>query len=349
MPVMRRWALASAALLVAAGLGLAAGLPAHASGGQEIMDNIRNSSTGQWQGWEPPAQPTGDILDYPAVAADSADDSIHVDVVTTTGFWDISRGSNGQWSKWAQPESQPPNDQFYQVYSVSEPNGGIEYYQISHNHIWSDFRFPDGSWLGWAQTSQTVPEDTDTLAATAAGVNGNFVVQVVAMTTGGAIWHTIYNPGNGSWQNWAQPVQVPSFAQTIAAAGLRNGDAEFIAVGNNGMVYHNIRFADGSWQKAQWVEPAQPPAGWWSPDSSVSVSAAADYNGNAQFVIWYLNLSNSVPSIYHTIRYSDGSWQKTGWGKPGLAPGYPACSGDIAIPTWNSNDTNLHLDALCVP
>jgi hypothetical protein len=352
MPVMRRWALASAALIVAAGLGLAAGAPAHADGpGQIIMDNIRSSSTNNWQGWEPPVQPPGDIVDIPDVTADASDGSIHVDVVTSTGFWDISRNSNGQWSSWEPPPQPPdvptnPTGQFFQVYSVGEPDGGIEYFQVFDDYLWSAFRFPDGDWLGWGPTTQRVPEDTESLAATAVtDVPGGFNIQVMAMTTGGALWHTVYSPVNG-WQSWAEPAQVPAFATAVAAAGLTNGNAEFIAVNNNGVVYHTIRYASGSW--ASWQRPVQPPAGWYSPDSTISISAAADYYGNAQFMIWEENFATNSSSVYHTIRYANGSWQASGWGRLPLPSGWPVCNGNIAIPTFIPSDTDLHVDAFCV-
>jgi hypothetical protein len=353
MPVRRRWARASAALMVVAGLGLAAGTPAHADGsGQILYDNIRDSNTGEWQGWEPPTQPPGTILIDPVVSADAAADSIHVDVITTSGLYDIARDSNGNWSLW-EPPPQPPDSpatgssgESWQIYTASEPDGSIEYFQIYNGYIWYALRYPNGRWFGWVQTEEQVPANTDTMAVTAVGVPGGYQVQFMAMTVGGALWHNILS-STGEWQGWEQPAQVPDFAEAIAAAGLRNGEAEFIAIARNGKVYHTIRSASGLF--ASWVAPVQPPAGWYGPANEIHVSAAADYNGNAQFVIWDLNLSSGSSTLYHTIRYADGSWQSTGWGKPALAPGWPACGGSVAIPTFNPNDTNLHLDALCVP
>lgn len=355
MPVMRRWASASAALMVAAGLGVAAGAPAHADGsGQMIYDNIRNSSTGEWQGWEPPSPPPGTIVSYPDVSADTAADSIHVDVITTSGLYDIARNSNGTWTAWAKPP-QPPDvpatgqsGDSYQTYSIGEPDGAIEFFQIYQGYLWYALRYPGGGWFGWTLTSEPVPSGTVSLAVTATGGGpGGYSVQMMAITASGALWHDVL-PSDGTWQGWIEPAQVPQGATAVAAAGLTNGNTEFMAIAHNGLVYHTIRYASGAWQVWTAV-PHQPPAGWYGTASSLGLSAAADYNGNAQFVIWDLNLNSGSTTLYHTIRYADGSWQSTGWGKPAMPAGLPVCVGSVAIPTFNPKDTNLHLDALCLP
>jgi hypothetical protein len=338
--------------MIAAGLGVALGAPAHANGpGQTIYDNIRSSSTGLWQGWEPPAQPPGAIESYPDVSADAAADSIHVTVVTSSGLWDTECQSSGKWTPWAQPP--PPPDLpatdptgTYQIYSASTPAGAIYFFQIYKGAIYQSVRSPNGSWGTWVQ-DESVPAGTVSLATTVAGSN-SWNIQLVAKTSSGTIWHGVIAPGARDW-SWEPPAQVPGGAVAVSAAGLVNGDAEFMAIGGNGLVYHNIRRVDGSWQG--W-EPLgyQPPAGWYNSDNAVGVSAAADYNGNAQFVIW--DTGSSGTTLYHTIRYADGIWQSTGWGKPAMQPaqepGQPKlCTGSIAIPTFNSRDTDLHLDALC--
>jgi hypothetical protein len=364
---MRRGARASVALMVAAGLGVAglgvaAEAPAHASApGQTIFDNIRDSSTTVWQGWEPPVQPPGTIESIPDVSSDSAADSIHIDVVTSSGLYDIERYSNGTWSKWAQPPqppatpaTDPSNDSPnalatdpggpYQIYSADTGSGAIYLFQIYNGWIYWTLRYHGGSWVkSWSKTVQA-PANTATIAVTTAGpVTGSTqTLQILAMTSSGQLWHTLSSLGS-SWQAWEQPAQLPDGAESIAAAGLTNGAAEFIAIAGNGEVYHTIRTVSGLWQK--WEAPVQPPAGWNDPLEDPTISAAADYNDNTQFVIWDMNLLSGITDLYHIIRYANGYWQSSGWLSPWMPPG--PCRGTITIPTFTSSDTNLHLDAFC--
>jgi hypothetical protein len=352
-PKARRWVWAGAALLLTAGLAVTAGTPAHADGpGQAIVDNIRYSSNAQWQGWDqPPTQPSGTIASYPDVSADAAADSIHVDVVTTTGLWDTERNSNGTWGPWAQPP-QPPalpggpdDDGVYQTYSAGLPDGDIDFFQIWDGEIWWVTRYSDGGWDDWDETGLLTQYGTVSLAVTTVDLGGDYDDEITAITNEGTLWHSIYDETTDEWQAWASPAPVPGGgAEAVTTAGLVNGNTEFLAVSRSGVIWHNIRFANGSWQG--WEEPKQPPAGWYSTANNYGLGSAADYNGNAQFILWDLNLSTGATTLYHTIRYASGSWQDA-WGTPTI-PADQNCVGSAAIPTFNPNDTNLYLDAVCL-
>lgn len=357
-PVIHRWLWASAALMVAAGLGVVSEAPAHASGtGQTIYDNFRDTGTGIWQGWQPPAQPPGTIESYPAVSADSANGSIHIDVVTSQGLYDIEEDFDGvgdsYWAKWEPPPQPPatpksdPSATSYQIYSVGLPGGTIFFFQIYNGQLWWDSRFPDGDWsTPWTEAGVTMPSGTVSLAMTATGNSDNFTIQMLALTSSGTIWHNLL-AYTGYWQGWQKPAQLPDGAKAIAAAGLTDGDTEFMAVAGNGLVYHTIRSGTtGEWQT--WEPPVQPPAGWYDSANEYNLSAAADNAGNAQFVLWDTG-TNGVTSIYHTIRAANGTWQSAGWGKPAMPPGNQNCAGSAAIPTFDTDSSfwDLHLDALC--
>lgn len=345
MLVGRRWAMASAALLVAAGLGLAATTPAHADGpSQTIFDNIRNSGSELWQGWQTPVQPPGNIVSYPDDSTDTLTDSTHVDVITTDGLYDIERYSNGTWSNW-EPPPQPlctpasdPGGKTYQTYSASDPNGTIDFYQICDGWIYESVRYASGYWAPW-YAEDSVPTNTMSLAVTAAGTLG--VDQVMAVTSSGTIWHATND--FGIWQSWQAPAPVPGGAASVAAAGLNNGNAEFIAISYNGSIYHTIRNANGSW--AVWAKPVQPIPDWYEGVQAPLISAAADYNGDAQFVIWAVNPISGITDLWHIIRYANGTWQSDGWLEPWMPPG--RCFGSVTINTYDPYDANLHLDTVC--
>jgi hypothetical protein len=345
--------LAGAALLTTIGLGVAAGTPARADAyGQTIQDNIRYSSTGDWQGWEPPVQPEGTVATYPDVTADSAADSIHVDIITTDGMFDIERYSNGTWSTWQKPPQPPylPSDDpadgaVYQTYSAGLPNGDLDFYQMWDNEIWTITRYADGQWSpDWVETGLQVPYGVFSLAVTAVPSSGGTEEEIIAINNEGTLFHSIIYP-DGDFQAWAKPAAVPGGgAEQVAVAGETNGDMEVMAISASGIIWHSIRYADGYW--SSWAQPAQPPAGWYATANSYGLNAAADFNGNAQFVIWDLNLTTGYTTVYHDIRYPDGSWQKA-WGVVGT-PADDTCRGSVAIPTYDPDDTNLHLDALCL-
>ncbi|MFE5482741.1 transglycosylase family protein [Streptomyces sp. NPDC056527] len=138
-------------------------------------------------------------------------------------------------------------------------------------------------------------------------------VQVVGVGTDGNLYHNARFT-NGSWQGWA-PVDGYDGAARFAAgevtiAGMPNGDAQLIAVGNDGKLYHNARFANGSWQG--WA----PVTDW----GAKKVAATGLPNGDLQLAI-----VGNDGMVYHNIRYVNGSWQ--GW--RGVA-GYGGAAGFAA-------------------
>ncbi|MBT2528510.1 transglycosylase family protein [Streptomyces sp. ISL-99] len=124
-------------------------------------------------------------------------------------------------------------------------------------------------------------------------------LQVAGVGTDGNLYHNARFT-SGSWAGWA-PVDGYDGAARFAAsqvtiAGMPNGDAQLVAVGSDGKLYHTARFAGGSWQG-------------WSPVTdwgARKVAAAGLPNGDLQLAI-----VGNDGKLYHNIRYANGSWQ--GW------------------------------------
>ncbi|MFI6006219.1 hypothetical protein ACIA98_38595 [Streptomyces sp. NPDC051366] len=169
----------------------------------------------------------------------------------------------------------------------------------SDGRIYHNARYLNGSWQGWN------PVSTWSARAVAATGMPNGDLQVVIIGLDGKLYHTA-RYANGGWQAWnvINGYQGASgfAASSVAVAGMPNGDAQFVAVGNDGRQYHTIRFVNGSWQG-------------WSPiggvDNATSVGIAGMPNGDA-------NLVAVAPDgiTYHNARYAGRSWQ--GWVAPGF-------------------------------
>ncbi|MCM2425003.1 hypothetical protein [Streptomyces sp. RKAG337] len=111
-------------------------------------------------------------------------------------------------------------------------------------------RNADGSWT--AETPLSGVGDAFRFAgareSVAAMPDGG--VQLIGTGLDGNIYHNIHR-ADGTWQGWVGMggVGKPNFGSPDAAiTGMPNGEAQTVAVGLDGNVYHNIRRTDGSWQ-----------------------------------------------------------------------------------------------------
>jgi hypothetical protein len=143
-------------------------------------------------------------------------------------------------------------------------------------------------------------------------------VQVVGVGTDGNLYHNARFT-SGSWQGWA-PLDgydgaARFAAEQVAVAGMPNGDAQLVAVGNDGRLYHNTRFVNGSWQG--W----NPLTDW----SAKKVTATGLPNGDLQLAIVGLD-----GKVYHNVRQTEGSWQ--GWkGVAGFGGAVDFAASSVAI------------------
>ncbi|MCB5170182.1 CHAP domain-containing protein [Streptomyces bambusae] len=194
------------------------------------------------------------------------------------------------------------------------PNGDAQVMAVGNDgKIYHNARFKSGSWQGWQQIGDWSAQKISVAAMPDGGM------QVLIVGNDGNVYHNVRSVA-GVWQGWNA---VDGFggaatfqAKDVAVAGLPNGDAQFLAIGNDGNVYHNIRFAAGTWQ------------GW---------SKAAGYGGAASFAATSIAITG-MPSgdtqmlavgndgkAYHSARYANGSWQ--GWWMTGMAARSVAIAG----------------------
>jgi len=312
---MKRPKVVWAAVLGAVAAAFIGALPAHADAAADsVYFNIRYSS-GSWQGFQAPAQPSGCCAAV-GEASDPVNDTTHVDVVGTDGFFDDIRSSDGSWSGWTKPPQPPDADEVSALGEAGDAAGTIWVFLYTDYALYYDYRLTSGTWGSWKQLALPFTQELGVSSiAVATTDDPSDQVQVMFADDSDSdtgqvaeVWHRVYTVSSGTWTGWAQPTQVPGQALSVAAAGEVNGDVQFIALNYEGYVYHDIRYEDGKWQG--WDKPAQlPDPGGVSEFSSVT--AAADGDGNAQFVVDDATDSGSFV-LYHDIRYAAGTWQ-SGW------------------------------------
>jgi hypothetical protein len=132
-----------------------------------------------------------------------------------------------------------------------------------------------------------------------------------------ALSHNIHNADN-SYQGWNtvegnggatyfDAAMGGIFCASIAA--LPDGSTQSVAIGVDGNLYHNIRYADGYWQGWAAVEGNGGAKYFNGTDPSI----AGLPNGNSQLIE-----TGDDGNLYFNIRYADGYWQ--GWAAlPGIA------------------------------
>ncbi|MEU0002442.1 hypothetical protein ABZ069_36640 [Streptomyces microflavus] len=148
-------------------------------------------------------------------------------------------------------------------------------------------------------------------------------MQVLGIALDGNIWHNIRR-GDGSWQGWnvllaADNTTVGFKAADVSITTMPGGDAQVVAVGRDGLAYHNIRYADGGWQGWSAMPGQDDGLGRAS-----QVSASGMPDGSTRVVNF-----GADGAMRHTTRAADGSWRA--WTKiPGV--GAPEFAGhDLAI------------------
>lgn len=120
---------------------------------------------------------------------------------------------------------------------------------------------------------------------------------------------------NGNWGGWTL---VPGIqgnptggirARTVKIAGAQDGSLQAVIVADNGLVYHAMRYANGTWSGFGLLDGASGAPNFAARDvaitivgSSASSPGAAHVTANGQ----------AEGRVYHRVRYALGNW--TPWG-----------------------------------
>jgi resuscitation-promoting factor RpfA len=293
------------------------GQPAYAYTYPWMFDNIRQPD-GSWQGWAAPTQPPGGATLALTTSMDYAD-NLHLDMLNSQGLWDNIAYAGGGWQGWVLLKYAPPGGRELQLKSAADVDGNIYVFMATDSGLYYTRReFTTGAWAPWVAADFGAMPASGEIGELAVTVDGIDELQIgMSIWNGtasqGTLYHNILFLNTDSWQGWKE-VATPGGVGVVnfAMAGLDGtqlGNMQILAYSNDGNLYHNIRYADGSWQG--WAETVQPPIDF-SFSGAPNISAAADYDGNVQFLVTYATLAGDQHrTTYHDIRYGVGGWQ--GW------------------------------------
>ncbi|MFJ7154280.1 CehA/McbA family metallohydrolase [Streptomyces sp. NPDC101118] len=157
--------------------------------------------------------------------------------------------------------------------------------------------------------------------------------QLLGYGTDGAMYHCIRR-ADGSWSPWGRMAGyggAPTFSgPALAITGMPDGSSQVLAIGLDGMVYHQLRRPDGSWTGFR------PPRGVTTPTMGASaVGIAGTPDGAAHVVAVGLD-----GRAWHNIRRPDGSW--TPFARipgPNGSDGFPA--GQVRITALRDGSTHV--------
>ncbi|MFF7297070.1 CehA/McbA family metallohydrolase [Streptomyces sp. NPDC008265] len=157
--------------------------------------------------------------------------------------------------------------------------------------------------------------------------------QLLAYGTDGAMYHCVRGRG-GTWSPWgrlAGPGGAPSFSgPALAITGMPDGSSQVLAIGLDGIVYHQVRRSDGSWTGFR------PPRGVSTPTMGASaIGIAGTGDGSAQVVAVGLD-----GRVWHAVRRADGTWTPFGQ-VPGPGGSEPFPAGQVRISALRDGGTHV--------
>ncbi|HEY4460799.1 MAG TPA: glycoside hydrolase domain-containing protein [Pseudonocardiaceae bacterium] len=216
------------------------------------------------------------------------------------------------------------------------PNGDTRMIAYGNDeNMYQNIQFANDTWQGWQLVQGAGGAGSFQGGALGIAATPNGDAQLVAIGNDGNIWHDVWTSGN-TWDGWGEVQGVGgalSFqATSVAIAGMPDNDAQIVAVGNDGNLYHDIRLANKNWQGWGQVRGAGG-AGTFSA-STVAISAMS--NGDAQVIA-----VGNDGFIYDTVRYAaSGNWQD--WIRLSGAGGADAFAASaIAIGTMTNDDAQI--------
>ncbi|MGW8781391.1 CehA/McbA family metallohydrolase [Streptomyces sp. NPDC055796] len=157
--------------------------------------------------------------------------------------------------------------------------------------------------------------------------------QLLGYGMDGAMYHCVRGRG-GTWTPWGRLAGYNGAATfcgpALAIAGMPDGSSQVLAIGLDGIVYHQLRRPDGSWTGFR------PPRGVTTPTMGASaIGIAGTPDGSAQVVAVGLD-----GRVWHDVRLPDGSW--TPFGRiPGPNGRDPFPAGQVHITALRDGTTHV--------
>ncbi|MFF2619202.1 glycoside hydrolase domain-containing protein [Kitasatospora sp. NPDC058046] len=211
------------------------------------------------------------------------------------------RAANGSWSGFAAlPDDGTPATQARRAAIAGLPDGSSQVLTVgSDGNVYHRIRLSDGNWSGFAPLPGV---GTPTMAAGDVAIAGlpDGSAQVLAIGNDGNVYHET-RFSNGSWSGFAPLPGVNSSrmaAGRVAITGLSDGSSQVLAIGNDGNVYHQTRFADGNWTGFAALPGVGTPT-----MAARTVGIAGLPDGSSQVAV-----VGGDGNVYHETRFGNGSW-----------------------------------------
>ena len=260
-----------------------------------LEHNIR-SATGSWQGWHSLSQP-GTTVTHADIAGMPNGSSQIVEETNTGAVLHDIRNADGSWQSHGWGLIADP----YIVSGVEitgMPDGSSQLVGVYGGVLKHNIRFANGSWQGWKVVAvDVISRDVYFNSADIAGMPDGSS-QIVAYSEGSAVstYHSI-RYANGSWQSQGfASIGAPAGTWAVYITAMPDGSSQFVDVafsGSSFKIYHDVRYANGSWQRQGWAELPNPNTEVINPSSSGTPGLIADIagmpNGSSQFIFMTVN------------------------------------------------------------
>ncbi len=251
----------------------------------------------------------GNILRFTDVDCSGIGGNLHVTAIATDGIiWHTIRFSNSWQSFFGSVNAQESNGgilRFSEVGCAGTTNNNLHVTAVDQNGtIWHTIRFSN-SWqssFGNVNSQESNGSSLRFGSVDCATIGGN--LHVTAVDQNGIIWHTI-RFSNGTWQSsFGNVNNQESNGGTLRFSNVGcaaiGGNLHVTAVGQNGIIWHTIRFSNGTWQAFFGNVNSQESNG--SSLRFIDVDCA-NVGDNL-----YVTAVGQNGIIWHTIRFSN-SWQ----------------------------------------
>jgi hypothetical protein len=211
-----------------------------------------------------------------------------VEETSTGAVWHNIRNANGSW----QPHGWGLIADPYIVTAAEitgMPDGSSQLVGVYGGVLKHNIRFANGSWQGWKVVAiDALSRDDYFTSADIAGMpdgSSQIVVNTPNSLSGSpnCVYHSI-RYANGSWQPQGfASIGAPYCSTATSITAMPDGSSQFVDFvpnGNSPKIYHDVRNANGSWQRQGWAELPVPN----SSVPVVSVDIAGMPNGSSQLI-----------------------------------------------------------------
>ncbi|HEX8871098.1 MAG TPA: hypothetical protein VF821_35890 [Lentzea sp.] len=168
-------------------------------------------------------------------------------------FHETRNGTNGAWSGFLPLPGfgGASNFEAHEVATAGFADGSAQYLATgTDKFLYHNIRNADGSWQGWNRMPGNAGSAQFQAGNVTAAATPNGDLNVFAIGNDGFMYHNV-RKANGAWDAWhAMPGAGTTFfqAKSLTATGMTDNSVQIVANGPDGVLYHNIRRADGSWQ-----------------------------------------------------------------------------------------------------